>query len=275
MTTPLTPGAARKSLGQHFLFDRDLLARIARSGGSIEGHTVVEIGPGPGGLTRALLDAGATPLVAIELDQRFADGLASWPEAGDRLHIHRMDAMLADEAALIAASGGAAPAVIAGNLPYNVGTALFIKWLKSQGWWDRMILMFQKEVAQRICAAPGDAHYGRLAVLTHAVAAPRMAMTLKPGAFRPPPKVDSAIIVVEPLPQADRFEDLDAMETVTAAAFGQRRKMLRASLKSLVQGRAISAEELLERAEIDPTRRAETLDQTEFRKLASVWRSAK
>lgn len=269
MSTPLTPGAARKSLGQHFLFDPSVLKRVANAGGSVEGKTVIEVGPGPGGLTRALLDSGVAKLIAIELDDRFAEGLSLWPEARNgRLHVHHGDALAANIPELIAAVGGETPAMIVANLPYNVGTPMLVEWLKVENWRGTMVLMFQKEVALRICAAPDDDHYGRLAVLSQAVTRPRLAITLPPGAFRPPPKVDSAVVVLDPLPPEQRFNDLAAVETITAAAFGQRRKMLRAALKTLTGGVAA-----LEAAGIDPTRRAETLTQAEFRALATAWRN--
>lgn len=268
MTTPLTPGAAKKSLGQHFLFDPSVLRRVATAGGALDGRTVIEVGPGPGGLTRALLDSGVEKLIAVELDDRFAEGLRTWPEARDgRLHIHKGDARAADMEDLIAAASGVAPAMIVANLPYNVGTPLLVDWLKAGSWRGAMVLMFQKEVALRICAAPGEDHYGRLAVLSQAVTRPRIALTLPPGAFRPPPKVDSAVVVMEPLPASQACGDLETLERVTAAAFGQRRKMLRAALKSLPGG-----VEALEATRIDPTRRAETLTQEEFRALAKAWK---
>jgi 16S rRNA (adenine1518-N6/adenine1519-N6)-dimethyltransferase len=272
----IPPHAAKKSLGQHFLFDRDLLARIARAGGPLEGKTVIEVGPGPGGLTRALLDAGTAKLVAVEMDDRFAAELLNWPEAQvGRLVVHHGDALKTDIPALISAAGGAPPATIVANLPYNVGTPLLIDWLKAgpagQSWRRTMVLMFQKEVAQRICAAPDDDHYGRLAVLAHGACSARIAMVLPPGAFRPPPKVDSAVVVLEPLAPGEAFADLNALETVAASAFGQRRKMLRVALKTL--GGNVAPDVLLDRASIDGTRRAETLTQAEFRKLAEVWRA--
>jgi 16S rRNA (adenine1518-N6/adenine1519-N6)-dimethyltransferase len=268
--TPLTPGAAKKSLGQHFLFDPNVLKRVATAGGDVEGKTVIEVGPGPGGLTRALLDSRVGKLIAIELDDRFAEGLSLWPEAREgQLHVHHGDALKANIPALIEQVGGQSPAMIVANLPYNVGTPMLVEWLKAGSWRGTMVLMFQKEVALRICAAPDDDHYGRLAVLSQAVTRPRLAITLPPGAFRPPPKVDSAVVVLEPLPESDRFDDLAALEKLTAAAFGQRRKMLRAALKSLP-----GAAEALESSGIDPTRRAETLSQVEFRHLTALWRSA-
>ncbi len=267
--TPLTPGAAKKSLGQHFLYDPGLLTRIAKAGGSVDGRAVVEVGPGPGGLTRALLEAGASPLLAIEMDDRFAAGLSAWPEAGKRLHIHHGDALQADIPALLAAAGAKPPAMIVANLPYNVATPLLVEWLKAS-WRGVMVLMFQKEVAQRICAAPGEDQYGRLAVLAQAATRPRIAMTLPPGAFRPPPRVDSAVVVLDPLPAELAYQDLDTLESVTAAAFGQRRKMLRSSLKTLAGD---VTEAILLSAGIDPTRRAETLTQKEFRSLSDAWRA--
>jgi len=276
----LTPGAPRKSLGQHFLFDRDLLRRIALAAGPIDGRTVVEIGPGPGGLTRALLEAGVGILIAVETDERFAAGLRDWPETLDgRLVVHTADAREVDEATLIMSAGGRLPAMIVANLPYNVGTPLLVRWLKSgahsgEPWRGVMVLMFQKEVALRICAAPGDEHYGRLAVLTRSSMRPRIAMTLPPGAFRPPPKVDSAVVVLEPLAEADAFPDADGLEIVAAAAFNQRRKMLRSSLKALAATAGTTADALLSKSGIEATRRAETLTQAEFRSLALAWRQA-
>jgi 16S rRNA (adenine1518-N6/adenine1519-N6)-dimethyltransferase len=273
VSTPLTPGAAKKALGQHFLFDPSLLKRIATSGGPVEGKTVIEVGPGPGGLTRALLEAGAAKLIAIELDDRFADGLEAWPEAtSGRLNVVRGDALKLEEERVIEKAGGQMPVMIVANLPYNVGTPLVVKWIKAganaaKQWRGDMVLMFQKEVAERICAAPGTDHYGRLSVLAQAATKPRLAMTIPPGAFRPPPKVDSAVVVMTPLSSSEAFPDLDALETVTAAAFGQRRKMLRAAMKTLKGG-----PEALEAAGIDGTRRAETLTQAEFRKLAQAWK---
>jgi 16S rRNA (adenine1518-N6/adenine1519-N6)-dimethyltransferase len=210
------------------------------------------------------------------MDDRFAAELLNWPEAqAGRLVVHHGDALKADIPALISAAGGALPATIVANLPYNVGTPLLIDWLKAgpagQSWRRTMVLMFQKEVAQRICAAPDDDHYGRLAVLAHGACSARIAMVLPPGAFRPPPKVDSAVVVLEPLAPGEAFADLNALETVAASAFGQRRKMLRVALKTL--GGNVAPDVLLDRASIDGTRRADTLTQAEFRKLAELWRA--
>ena len=268
----LTQGRARKALGQHFLYDPDILRRTALAAGPVEGRTVIEVGPGPGGLTRALLKEGAGKVIAVEADPRFADGLASWPEAANgRLHVHKADARKVDWPALVEEAGGTTPAMIIANLPYNVGTPLLVDWLKAGDWRGEMALMFQKEVAERVVAGPSTPHYGRLAVLAHAVCNPHMAFTLPPGAFKPPPKVDSAVAVLVPLQPDQRFGDLATLETVAAAAFGQRRKMLRASLKSLAKTKGIDATEWLESCHIDPTARAETLTQAEFRALATAF----
>ncbi|WP_300392543.1 16S rRNA (adenine(1518)-N(6)/adenine(1519)-N(6))-dimethyltransferase RsmA [Henriciella sp.] len=271
----LTQGRARKALGQHFLYDPDILRRTALAAGPVEGRTVIEVGPGPGGLTRALLKEGAGKLIAVEADPRFAEGLASWPEATDgRLYVHQGDARKVDWPALIAAAGGDTPAMIIANLPYNVGTPLAVDWLKTGDWRGEMALMFQKEVAERLVAGPGSQHYGRLAVLAHSVCNPHIAFTLPPGAFKPPPKVDSSVAVLVPLQPEKRFGDLATLEKVAAAAFGQRRKMLRASLKSLAKTKGIAATEWLESCDIDPTARAETLTQDEFRALATAFAKA-
>lgn len=257
---------ARKALGQHFLLDPDVLARVAAVAEPLAGAQVLEIGPGPGGLTQTLLERGAAVL-AIERDARFVELLeplqAAYPQ---RLHVRLADAMDFDEAAALAGLGWERAQIVA-NLPYNVGTPLLIKWLKAQGGWrGDMSLMFQKEVAQRIVAQPGTAHYGRLAVLAQSVARVSLALTLPPGAFSPPPKVASAVVRLDPLPQP--FQDLEALETVTAAAFGQRRKMLRASLRPLGE-----ADALLAQTGTSPTKRAEELGVAEFQALASAWRA--
>jgi len=273
--TALTPGHAKKSLGQHFLFDRDLLRRIALAAGPVEGKTVIEVGPGPGGLTRALLDAKVGRLIAVELDDRFADALQGWPETAEgRLHVHHGDAREINEIQLVAKAGGELPALIVANLPYNVATPLVVNWIKAGDWRGPLVLMFQKEVAQRICATEADHHYGRLAVLTHGAMDARVAISLPPGAFRPPPKVDSAVVVLTPLPAGKAFADLYALEIVAAAAFNQRRKMLRSALKALATSAGTTSDAILTAAEIDPTRRAETLSQEEFRRLATAWRNS-
>lgn len=265
----LTQARARKALGQHFLFDPDILKRTALAAGPVAGRTVIEVGPGPGGLTRAILEQGAKSLTCIEADTRFAGALQDWPAARDgRLSIIQQDARKVDWERLPAVSQSEQPVMIIANLPYNVGTPLLVTWLKAGAWRGEMALMFQKEVAERTCAKPGDRHYGRLAVLTAAVCEAHIAFTLPPGAFRPPPKVDSAVAIFKPLPADRRYPDLASLEKVTTAAFGQRRKMLRASLKALGKTVNLDAVHWLESCKVDPTSRAETLTQDDFRALA-------
>lgn len=262
---------ADKRLGQHFLFDPDILKRVALASGPVEGRDVIEVGPGPGGLTRSLLNNGVRKLVCVEMDDRFAEALLSWPEASEgRLSVVQADATKIDWPALLQEHGLTPPVMIVANLPYNVGTPLLVSWLTQMEWVGEMSLMFQKEVTQRICAKPGSNHYGRLAVLSHAVTTPRLAFTLPAGAFKPPPKVASAVAALTPLPASEAYPHLDALQTVAGAAFGQRRKMLRASLKTIMP-EGVTPELILEAAGIDPTRRAETLTQTEFRKLTDEW----
>jgi 16S rRNA (adenine1518-N6/adenine1519-N6)-dimethyltransferase len=254
--------SATKALGQNFLLDEQLLARIAAIAGPLEDRAVLEIGPGPGGLTRALLRAGAR-VTAIEMDRRCLPALADLGDAfPGRLRVIEGDALALDHNALM----GEAYA-IAGNLPYNVGTALFTRWLGGEQWpprWTSLTLMFQQEVAQRIVAAPDTSAYGRLAVLAQWRAKPRLAMKVHRSAFTPPPKVMSAIVHVE-LAEAPPEVSAAILERLTAAAFGQRRKMLRQSLKAMP-----GAVEALEKLDIDPQRRAETLSVAEFVALARV-----
>lgn len=251
---------ANKALGQNFLLDGQLLARIAAVPGSLNGRTVYEVGPGPGGLTRALLGAGAQ-VVAVERDARCLPALAELgATCQGRLRVVDADAMAADEIAL--AGDGAH---IVANLPYNIGTALLVRWLSGETWppwWASLTLMFQREVADRIVASPGTKAYGRLSVLAQWRSTPRIAMTVHRSAFVPPPKIASAVIHLLPAaqPEAVRFADL---ERLTAAAFGQRRKMLRQSLKGLPGG-----ENALAVAAVDPTRRGETLSVAEFIEVA-------
>jgi 16S rRNA (adenine1518-N6/adenine1519-N6)-dimethyltransferase len=271
---------ANKGLGQHFLLDLNITRRIARTAGDLRDRPVLEVGPGPGGLTRVLLEAGADPLVVIEKDARFLpllEPLVAWSEG--RLHIVHGDALTADEAALLEygppasrrpapAHAGGTPAVhIVSNLPYNVGTPLLVKWLKAGPWRGPMTLMFQKEVAQRIVAKPGDDAYGRLAVLAQARCDARLEFTIPARAFTPAPKIASAIVRLTDRP--DPYPHLDALERVTAAAFGQRRKMLRSALKSLTP----DAEALLRAAGVAPMARAEEIDQAGFRALSDAWRA--
>jgi len=265
----LTEGTARKSLGQHFLHDPDILRRTALAAGPVEGRTVIEVGPGPGGLTWALLEEGASKVVAVEADRHFADALRAWPAFGQgRLCVVAGDARRANWRLLLSEFHGETPAMIIANLPYNVGTLLLVEWLKAGDWRGEMALMFQNEVAERIVAAPGSEAYGRLSVLAHATMRPRIAFTLPPGAFRPPPKVESAVAVLEPLGPEERFTHLAELEAVTTAAFGQRRKMLRTSLKRLAQRHDMRAEAWLHGCEIDPRERPENLTQEAFRALA-------
>lgn len=265
----LTEGKARKALGQHFLHDPDILRRTALAAGPVEGRTVIEVGPGPGGLTRALLEEGASKVIAVETDERFAEALRNWPDAeSGRLIVHERDARKVAWQRLISEAGGETPVMIIANLPYNVGTMLLINWLKAEQWRGEMALMFQKEVAERVCAKPNTKAYGRLAVLAQAVCKTHIAFSLPPGAFTPPPKVDSAVAVLTPLPDGERFKDIKTLEALVGAAFGQRRKMLRAALKPFAKKRFLKADAWLEGNGIDPTARAETLTQEDFRRLA-------
>lgn len=259
--------AARKSLGQNFLLDLNLTARIARAAGPLDGATVVEIGPGPGGLTRALLAEGAKRVIAVERDPRaiaaLAEIAARYPQ---RLTIIEGDALAQDLAAL---TEGARPARIVANLPYNIATALLVGWLSLEPWppwYDRLVLMFQREVAERIVAAPGSKSYGRLAVLAQWRTEPRILFDVAPQAFVPPPKVTSTLVKFTPRPAPAACERA-ALEQVTAAAFGQRRKMLRQSLKSL-GGDPLA---LLAETAIDPTARAEDIPVAGFVALANAW----
>ncbi len=259
---------ANKSLGQHFLFDPDILNRTALCTGSVEGHTVIEVGPGPGGLTAALLRNGAKKVIAVEMDSRFAENLRGWKEHKEgRLDVVEGDGLALNYEALVKDENQ--PVKIIANLPYNVGTPMLINWIKAGSWRGEMGLMFQHEVAARVCAKPNEKHYGRLAVLAQAVANTHIAFTLPPGAFKPPPKVDSSVAVLMPLSPKQRYPHLSTLEQVTGAAFGQRRKMLRASLKSLAKTKGLNATEWIESCDIDPTRRAETLDQSEFQALTN------
>ena len=250
--------SASKALGQNFLFDEQLLDRIAAIPGSLDGQQVLEIGPGPGGLTRAMMRAGAR-VTAIEMDPRCLPALAEVEAAfPGRLRVIEGDAMKL-------AHGIEGPFHIVANLPYNVGTALFTGWLSGESWppqWESLTLMFQLEVAQRIVATPGSGAYGRLAVLAQWRSAARLAMKVHRSAFTPPPKVMSAIVHVEPAAMPAGVS-ARMLERVTEAAFGQRRKMLRQSLKGLP-----GALDVLEPLGIDPQRRAETLSVEEFVAIA-------
>jgi 16S rRNA (adenine1518-N6/adenine1519-N6)-dimethyltransferase len=261
--------SAKKSLGQNFLLDLNLTARIARAGGPLAGVTVVEIGPGPGGLTRALLAEGAKRVIAVERDRRAIAALeeisARYP---GRLTIVEGDALAVDLRPYL--DGG--PARIVANLPYNIATALLVGWLSAEPWppwYDLLVLMFQREVAERIVAAPGSKSYGRLAVLAGWRAEARILFDVAPSAFVPPPKVTSSVVRLaprkNPLPCARR-----ALERVTEAAFGQRRKMLRQSLRSL----GTEPLPLLTAAGLDPTARAEDISVAGFVALANAFAGA-
>ena len=252
--------SASKALGQNFLLDEQLLDRIARIPGDLQDRAVLEIGPGPGGLTRALLRAGAR-VTAIEMDRRCLPALTELADVfPGRLRVVEGDAMKLDHDTLTGE-----PYAVAANLPYNVGTALLVRWLGGEAWpprWSSLTLMFQLEVAQRIVAAPDTSAYGRLAVLAQWRSHAKLAMKVHRSAFTPPPKVMSAVVHIEP---ADQPAGVSArmLKRVTEAAFGQRRKMLRQSLKGLP-----GAIEALEKLGIDTQRRAETLSVAEFVALA-------
>jgi 16S rRNA (adenine1518-N6/adenine1519-N6)-dimethyltransferase len=253
--------SARKSLGQNFLLDLNLTGRIARAAGPLAGCNVVEIGPGPGGLTRALLAEGAAEVCAVERDERCLAVLeeiaAAYP---GRLRIVAGDAMEIDPADLVSA-----PRKIVANLPYNIATALLVRWLPRIADFVDLTLMFQKEVAERLVAQPRSHAYGRLSVLTQLLARPKLLFDVPPRAFVPAPKVTSTVVRIAPRPSAETLPcPLDALERVTAAAFGQRRKMLRGSLKSL----GLDAEALLAAANVEPTSRAEELSVEAFCALA-------
>lgn len=246
--------AARKSLGQNFLLDLNLTARIARAAGPLEGITVVEIGPGPGGLTRALLALGAKRVIAVERDARALPALAEIAAcAPERLTVVEGDALRVDVRSFI----GAERARVVANLPYNIATALLVAWLSVEPWppwYDALVLMFQREVAERIVAAPGSKRYGRLSVLAGWRTQAKILFDVAPSAFVPPPQVTSSLVRLEPRAEPQPC-DRATLERVTEAAFGQRRKMLRQSLRSL--GR--DPLELLAAADLDPTARAEDI----------------
>ncbi len=257
----------RKSLGQNFLFDLNLTAKIARSSGPLDGVTVIEVGPGPGGLTRALLAGGAREVIAIERDQRCLPALAQiaarYP---GRLRVINDDALRVDFAALAGPDAG--PLRIVANLPYNVGTALLIGWITTQAWppaWESLTLMFQREVAERIVAGPAAPNdYGRLGVLCGWRTEAQILFDVPPAAFTPPPKVMSSVVRIAPRATPEPCR-LAALEAVTQAAFGQRRKMLRQSLKGVTADPLA----LLARAGIDQTARPETVPVSGFVRLAN------
>ncbi len=257
--------AADKGLGQHFLLDLNICRKIVRLAGEVTDGLVIEVGPGPGGLTRSLIEAGAR-VVVIEKDRRFLPLLeAVAVRSPGRLTIIEGDALAVDEAAIAAGIAPGQAIRLVSNLPYNVGTPLLVKWLTGPLRPTAMTLMFQKEVARRIVAAAGDDDYGRLAVLTQALANARIVMDLPARAFTPPPKVDSAVVSITPLADPPAARIVAALQTLTQAAFGQRRKMLRSSLR--IHGGA----DLCLSAGIDPNARAETIPVTGFLALAEAW----
>jgi 16S rRNA (adenine1518-N6/adenine1519-N6)-dimethyltransferase len=255
--------SARKSLGQNFLLDLNLTARIARAAGPLEDATIIEVGPGPGGLTRALLALGARRVIAVERDERALAALHDISKRyKGRLEIVSGDAMTFDPRPLL----GSERASIVANLPYNIATPLLIGWLSVEPWppwYDMMVLMFQREVAERIVARENDEAYGRLAVLSNWRAETKILFDISPAAFVPQPKVTSSVVRLVPRASPEPC-DRRALEQVTAAAFGQRRKMLRQSLKSL----AADPARLAAAAQLDPTRRAETIPVSGFVAMA-------
>lgn len=249
--------AARHSLGQHFLLDTNLIARIVRLAGDLDGRHVIEVGPGPGGLTRGLLNSGAAQVVAVEIDPRAAAATRELiPRAGGRLTVVEADALKLDVAALTPS-----PRQIVANLPYNVATPLLIGWLRQAGLLEQMTLMFQQDVAERICAAPATAAYGRLSVLAQWLCEAEIGLRIPPAAFVPPPKVWSAVVRLKPRAEQPEQSEIAVMERLTEAAFGQRRKMLRSSL------RALGGQDLLARCGIAASRRGETLTVAEYDRL--------
>jgi len=259
--------SARKSLGQNFLLDLNLTRRIARAAAPLAGHTIVEVGPGPGGLTRALLMEGAERVVAVERDARVLPALAEIAAAfPGRLEVVEADALTVDWRELV----GDRPAKVVANLPYNVATPLLLGWLTTEPWppWYRSLtLMFQSEVADRITAPPGSKVYGRLSVIAQARARARALFDIDRRAFTPPPKITSTLVDIVPLDVPPVPCPIAVLEKVTASAFGQRRKMLRASLKMLLA----DPEPLLARAGIIPTARAEELTVAQFCRLAQLY----
>jgi 16S rRNA (adenine1518-N6/adenine1519-N6)-dimethyltransferase len=256
--------AAKRSLGQNFLLDLNLTARIARAAGPLDGISVVEVGPGPGGLTRALLALGARRVIAIERDERAIAAL-------DEIALHypsRLEVIVGDALAIDPRPYLDGRTRVVANLPYNIATALLVSWLTVEPWppwFDQLVLMFQREVGERIVAAPGSKSYGRLSVLVGWRCEARILFDIAPAAFVPPPKVTSSVVRLTPRPKPLPC-DRRALERVTEAAFGQRRKMLRQSLKSL----AVDAFALLAAAGIEPTARAEEIPVEGFVKLAQA-----
>ena len=255
--------SADKRFGQHFLLDLNVTRKIARLAGPLEGAAVLEVGPGPGGLTRALLEEGAAKVVVVERDPRFADLLQELAEAAsDRLTVLQADALEVDQAAVMAEHAPGLPVRVVANLPYNIATPLLIDWLTGDFQPTSMTLMFQKEVADRIAAPCAAEAYGRLSVLAQSLARAEVVMRLSARAFTPPPKVDSAVVRLDRRIDGQGAAMTRTLELVTRHAFGQRRKMLRSSLRPL------GGEPLLTAAGIDPSARAETVSVEQFQRLA-------
>ena len=254
---------AKKSLGQNFLLDLNLTAKIARAAGELAGLNVIEVGPGPGGLTRALLDTGAKCIYAVERDDRCLEALRGLADvAGGRLVLKAENALETDYESLCSA-----PRVLVANLPYNIATPLLISWLKHIHFFKSLTLMFQREVADRLAAVPRSKEYGRLSIITQWICTVEKAFDIPPSAFTPPPKVTSSVVHL--VPRGKRAGDVafETMEKVTASAFGQRRKMLRQSLKTL----GVDTEKLLLEANITPTARAEEIDVAGFVRLCQAF----
>ncbi|MDP2355813.1 MAG: 16S rRNA (adenine(1518)-N(6)/adenine(1519)-N(6))-dimethyltransferase RsmA [Beijerinckiaceae bacterium] len=266
---------AKKSLGQNFLFDLNLTGRIARAAGPLRDATVIEVGPGPGGLTRALLTEGARKVVAIERDERCLAALAEIEAAcPGRLIVVPGDALEIDYAALAAEHAQGGPVRIVANLPYNIGTPLLTNWVESPQWpplWDKMVLMFQREVAERIVATPAErADYGRLSILCGWRTRARILFDVPASAFTPPPKVTSSVVEITPREKPQPCSG-ESLARVAQTAFGQRRKMLRQSLKGL----GCDVQALLAQANIRETARAEEIDIDGFVALANAWDAAR
>ncbi|CAK7192034.1 Ribosomal RNA small subunit methyltransferase A [Commensalibacter sp. Nvir] len=252
---------AKKSLGQHFLLDPHINQQIVSTAGNLTGKNVVEIGPGPGGLTRAILSSPAKTVTAIEMDRRAVPLLQELKHIyAERFQLIEGDALTTDLTQLCQA-----PRQIIANLPYNVGTILLLNWLKQAQKWQKLTLMFQLEVAERICAQPNSKHYGRLSVISQWIADCSIVKKLPPGAFTPAPKVYSAVVQIVPHAVQPTQQLFQSMEKITRTAFGQRRKMLKGALKT------INGERLLSTARIDGSRRAETLTLDEFDRLAHAY----
>ena len=259
--------AAQKSLGQHFLLDSNLTEKIARLAGPLEGLTVIEVGPGPGGLTRALLGSGCKKVIAFERDARCVGALQELTErVGDQLTVIETDALKVEERLHLGDASPNAVRVVA-NLPYNISTALLTKWLMAAPrWWGGLALMFQKEVGERILAAPHSKVYGRLSVVTQLAAHPKRLLDVPARAFTPPPKVESMVVGFEP--HHAPSDELRMVENITREAFSGRRKMLRSSLKRLAKQRALDLEALLNSADIKSDARADQISPDDYFNLA-------